>query len=395
MSQQLINRSSDLKRLRDEGYDIKIKSNYLILDHVPYVNSKREIRFGTLVSELNLAGDVTTVPNTHVVYFSGEHPCNQDGSKMVKIHHQSIEKALDHNLVVQHSFSSKPSSGYKDYYHKMTTYAAIISSPSCAIDSGVTAKIFPAILPDEVECVFNYIDTASSRSEINTVTRKLEIQRVGIVGLGGTGSYILDLVAKTPVKEIWLFDGDHFLQHNAFRSPGAPSVDDLKKQPKKTEYFKSIYSRMHRNIIACDTNIDSSNVDKLNGFDFVFICLDKNDIKRLIIDKLESFQIPFIDVGMGVELVDDQLCGVLRITTSTKEMRRHVREKCRIPLTDGNLADEYSNNIQIADLNSLNAALAVVKWKKFFGFYNDLENEHFSTYTIDGNILINEDIDDR
>ena len=53
------------------------------------------------------------------------------------------------------------------------------------------------------------------------------------MGLGGTGSYVLDLVAKTPVWEIHLFDGDAFLQHNAFRSPGAPSLDELEAQPPK------------------------------------------------------------------------------------------------------------------------------------------------------------------
>ncbi len=54
--------------------------------------------------------------------------------------------------------------------------------------------------------------------------------------------------------------------------------------------------------------------------------------------------------------------------------------------------DEYSRNIQIADLNALNAALAVIKWKKFCGFYRDLACERFTTYAIDGNKLINEDI---
>lgn len=33
----------------------------------------------------------------------------------------------------------------------------------------------------------------------------------------------------------------------------------------------------------------------------------------------------------------------------------------------------------------LNAGLAVVKWKKLFGFYLDLEGEHFSVLSIDGN----------
>ena len=239
--------------------------------------------------------------------------------------------------------------------------------------------------------MFNYIDTASSRAEINVVTRKLELGRIGIVGLGGTGSYVLDLIAKTPVKEICIFDGDKFSQHNAFRSPGAPSVEELKVEPKKVAYFKDRYSKMHRNIIASDCYIDVSNVDQLQGMDFVFLCLDRSESKRLIVGKLEVLDIPFIDVGMGVELVDDSLHGVLRVTTSTAKRRGHVRAKNRIPFSDGDGTNEYSKNIQIADLNALNATLAVIKWKKLFKFYKDFENEHFSTYTIDGNTLINED----
>jgi hypothetical protein len=73
-------------------------------------------------------------------------------------------------------------------------------------------------------------------------------------------------------------------------------------------------------------------------------------------------------------------------------MRDHVYDKNRIPFTDGGENNDYKSNIQIADLNALNAALAVVKWKKFCGFYADLENENFSAYTIDGNALINEDM---
>jgi hypothetical protein len=45
----------------------------------------------------------------------------------------------------------------------------------------------------------------------------------------------------------------------------------------------------------------------------------------------------------------------------------------------------------VADLNALNAALAVVKWKKLCGFYLDFEKEYHSTYGIDCNALINND----
>ena len=74
---------------------------------------------------------------------------------------------------------------------------------------------------------------------------------------------------------------------------------------------------------------------------------------------------------------DDALGGILRVTTSTVQNREHVKAKHRIPFSDGDGNDEYSRNIQIADLNTLNAALAVIKWKKLFGFYRDLDHEHF------------------
>ncbi len=392
MSHQLINRSPDLQRLRDEGFDVEIRSNFLLIKNVPYLNSKKKINLGTLVSELSLAGDVTTTPTTHVAYFAGDHPCNKDGSEIVKIKHGSALQQFDQNLVVHHSFSSKPLSGvYRDYYEKMTTYVAIISSQAEAIDPGVTPRVFAVIGPEEGESVFNYKDTASSRAGINVVTRKLEIGKIAIVGVGGTGSYVLDLIAKTPVKEIHIFDLDKFLQHNAFRSPGAPSIDELKTALPKVAYFKDRYSRMHRGIVAHECYIDSSNVDDLRKMDFVFLCLDSGGAKKLIVDNLEVFGTPFIDVGMGISLVDESLLGVLRVTSSTAKKREHVKTENRIPFSDGDNNNDYSRNIQIADLNALNAALAVIKWKKLFGFYLDLEEEHHSTYTIDGNMLTNED----
>jgi len=355
------------------------------------VNANKDIKFGTLVSELSLAGDITTTPSTHVVFFTGDHPCNKDGSEIVKIKHRSVEKSFDRDLVVHHSFSSKPNGGYQNYYEKMVTYATIISSPAHSINPDITAKTFPVIEPKEDESVFHYIDTASSRAGINVLSKKLEAGKVAIVGLGGTGSYVLDLIAKTPIKEIYLFDGDKFLQHNAFRSPGAPSVEDLRKKPPKVIYFQERYSKMHRNIIACNYYIDDSNVDQLQEMNFVFLCLDQGETKKQIVETLEMSDVPFIDVGMGIEITDNALYGILRITTSTVENRDHVKEKNRIPFSGGNGDNEYSRNIQIADLNALNATLAVVKWKKLCGFYGDLENEFYCTYTIDGNKLINED----
>ena len=276
----------------------------------------------------------------------------------------------------------------------MTTYARILSAPAISIDSSVTATPFPPVSTEDDDSVFCYRDTASSRAGIAAVTRKLELGKIGIVGLGGTGAYVLDLVAKTPVKEIHLFDGDTFSQHNAFRAPGAASIDELRQRPQKVAYLKAKYSMMHRHIIEHDVFIDVSTASLLEGMDFVFLCLDKGEPKREIVAKLEAIDVPFIDVGMGVNLVDGSLLGVVRATTSTPVARAHVHRRNRIPFSDNSDNNEYSKNIQIADLNALNAAFAVIRWKKLLGFYHDLERELFSTYTIDGNKLINEDHDE-
>ena len=392
MSQQLIDRSPDLKKLRDEGYHLEIRSGYLLVEGIPYVNSRREIKFGTLVINLVLAGNVTARPDDHVAHFSGEYPCNDDGTEIDKIRNQSGQRLLADGVTIQHSFSAKPvpQGFYQDYHAKVATYVAILSGPASRIDPNTTAKNFSVILSEKAaDDPFNYIDTASSRADIVAVTQKLALKKIAIIGLGGTGSYVLDLLAKTPVREIHLYDGDTYLQHNAFRSPGAPSTDDLKAKQFKVTYFKDLYSKMHRGIVDHPVHIDARNVEELRGMDFVFICIDKGSAKKLIVEKLEEFNLPFVDVGMGVQFDGQSLAGIVRVTASTEKKRDHFRS--RVSLGDTAGANQYDRNIQIAELNSLNAALAVIKWKKTLGFYRDLKAEHHSQFTIDTSLLVNDE----
>ena len=391
MSPEPFNRSPDLKRLRDEGYFVQIRGGFLVMREVPYVNERRQVLTGTLISSLNMAGDETRVPDTHVVHFDGDFPCDADGNAVQGITHGSGDNALGHGLTARHSFSSKPDGGYTNYHHKMTSYANILSGPAEVLRPEVSPRVFRE--PEEEEnSVFNYTETASDRVGIGALTDKLARERLAIIGLGGTGSYVLDLVAKTPVQEIRLFDDDEFLQHNAFRSPGAPTLEELREAPKKVEYLKAIYSRMRRGIVAHAVNLEESNIHLLDGVTFAFLCMDAGEAKRLIVRKLEEIGAGFIDVGMGLELDDGSLGGILRVTASTPDKRDHVHQG-RIPFAGGGKDDIYASNIQVADLNALNGVLAVVKWKKIRGFYRDLEREHHCTYTTDGNALDNAEVD--
>ncbi len=391
MSRALFSLNPDLARLRSEGYFMRIQGSFLVMLEVPYVDAQRQVRFGTLVSALDLAGDRTREPETHVLTWDGDFPCNADGTPLQGISHAAPNTDLGHGLTARYSFSSKPSDlGYADYYAKMATYATIVSGPAAVLQPGISPRVFRSGEEENEVSVFNYLDTASSRVGIGALASKLEKEVVAIIGLGGTGGYILDFVAKTPVKQIRLFDGDDFLSHNAFRAPGAPSLDLLRDAPKKVDYLKGIYQRMHRSIEAHPVEMNADTLGLLDGITFAFLSMDAGEKKRAVVAKLEALGVAFIDVGMGLELTNGSLGGILRVTTSTPTKREHVHHG-RISFAGGGGQDVYASNIQVADLNALNACLAVIKWKKLRGFYRDLEQEHHSTYTTDGGMLINGD----
>ena len=379
MSQKLINHSPDLKRLRDEGYEVEIRHGHLLVHSVPYVNASKQIRRGTLVSELSLAGEVTVKPSTHVIHFQGDFPCSHKGVPIEQIRYVSSKSKLASDIEVEHSFSNKPSAGYKDYYEKFAQYIMIISHPAKALDSGVDPRTFKPVpeLPDD--SVFKYVDTASSRAGIQAISEKLSSQRIAIVGLGGTGSYILDFVAKTPVREIHLFDNDIFQSHNAFRAPGAASFGDLCQAQSKVDYFSQIYSQMHSGVIARPLRISKDTVSELTAFNFIFLCVDDGPCKKVILEALATSDTIVIEVGMDVQLVEQALLGTCRVTTCTKDKRDHVSS--RISMGENYEDAAYASNIQIVELNALNACLAVIKWKQLSEFYQDLEHEHHLTYS--------------
>jgi hypothetical protein len=392
MQHKLINLSPDLKKLRDEGYEIQVKGTHLLVSGVPYLDSNGKVQRGTLVTVLTIAGDKVGKPNDHVIHFIGNHPCNKDGSIIGQLSHQNQNTSLGNGILVNRSFSNKPKEGYADYYEKISTYVSVIESPVRSIYPEFTARTFKLIEGEDVDSVFQYPDTNSSRAAISAISEKLKGQKIAIIGVGGTGSYVLDFVAKTPVAEIHIFDGDLFLLHNAFRTPGAPSNAQLKRPSKKVAYLHRIYSKMHKGIVPHDEYIDQDNIEQLSQFDYVFICIDKGEIKKQLIEFFKTNKVSFTDVGMGILVTDDNtIIGQVRVTSAFNGEVDQILSKGRISFSDGDPEDDYQQNIQIAELNALNAAMAVMKWKVYYGFYGNVENEDNSIFIIDDNSIINED----
>ena len=216
------------------------------------------------------------------------------------------------------------------------------------------------------------MDSAGSRAQISAVSEKLKSRRVAIVVARRNRLRTSSTSWQNPVQEMHLYDSDRLYTHNAFRAPGAPTLRSWSKCPKKVDYLQLEYSAMRRQIFPHAANIDESNIDGLRGMSFVFVAIDGR-LRERRPGELEEWDVPFVDVGMGVYQVGTMLGGIVRTTTITPGQREHVWQRVSFDEAD---SDEYDQNIQIADLNALNAVMAVIKWKKLCGFYLDLEQEH-------------------
>jgi hypothetical protein len=332
--------------------------------------------------------DIVGFPD-HTVFFAGEMPCDHAGQPLTRVVISSTRTALTPRLFYDHHFSQKPGpAGYASMYDQVRHYVTILESFAQRLDPSATARVGPRVAQENEggdRSPFVYADTASMRAGIVMVNEKLRKQRIAIVGVGGTGSYILDQVAKTPVPEIHLFDDDFFLTHNSFRAPGAATLVDLRRMILKVDYWCEKYSALHRGIRAHPYRINAENVRELREFDFVFLAMDSGPDKLVIVSELQGGRIPFVDCGIGVQEIHGSLRGIVRATASTPQKSDHLRR--RVSFTPPGLDNDYERNIQVADLNALNAVLAVLKWKKLSGFYHDFTQEHDTTYTINSHLL--------
>jgi hypothetical protein len=382
---------SGLQRLLDDGYPTEVQQQHLLLHSVPYVTAQGTLAEGILVCKYVEDADGILPPTApgddHQVWWIGSFPCRADGTPLTDLVADTTPQkfAIFEGCVAEHRFSNKPDhcpTGFPNHYEKLTHYVTVIQSQARILEPDADARTRRIVTPREVDSVFRYADTSSVRAEIVMTAARLKLRRVAIVGLGGTGAYVLDQVAKTPVWEVHLFDGDIFRQHNAFRSPGAASLEELRLHMKKVDYYQQRYDAMRRGIVPHPYYLDAANVDELAGFDFVFVCVDKGLARKTVCEFLVTQGLPFVDVGMGVVMDRDslKLDGTCRVTTATTEKNDHVAG-C-IPMTEDDGDALYRQNIQVADLNALNAQLAVIKWKQLFGFYEDRFVAHQTAYTV-------------
>jgi len=370
MFQKLVSHNADIRRLVEKGYAIAFDSNYMVIRDIPYLDSRRELQIGAIVTKLTFTNQDRVIQDDHQIFFAGSIPHNLDGTPIPNLGGGPANLPLSEackDVVVQRSFSNKPrtSGKFRDYFEKIESYVAIICGPAMELHKA-TPYTFSMAKETASDSVFKFHDTLTSRAEITDLSTKFKNDVIAIIGLGGTGAYILDFLVKTPVLEIRAFDLDRFYVHNAFRSPGRMEKSELDKS--KAEVYKARYENFRTGLSVTSKFLDATCNEDLDGVTFAFVCVDQGSSRSGLFDLLISKGIPFIDVGMGPNRKRGLLNGQLRTTYYSQEYGQVLRDKGLAPLAD-TPDDLYKTNIQISELNALNACLAVIRFKQLRGFY--------------------------
>ena len=373
MFQELVNHNDDIRRLVEKGYAISYDDNhYLVVRDVPYLDQSRNLQVGAIVMKFLDQGENKIAQDDHQVFFCGSHPHGMDGKPIGNLGGGLATLALSaasSDITVQRSFSNKPheTKKFENFFDKIESYVAIISGPAIELNK-VTPLTFRIVEGSETQGPFKVRDTLTARAEIGDLASKFKDDIIAVIGLGGTGGYLLDFLVKTPVREIRGFDADPYYIHNTFRSPGKLELSEIRKT--KAEVYQSRYENFRHGLTIVPKYIDSTCKDDLLGVTFAFVCVDKGSSRAGIFELLISMGIPFIDVGMGLDRRQGAINGMLRVTLYPPERAREVRDKGLAELAD-NADDIYSTNIQIGELNALNGCLAVIRFKQLRGFYFD------------------------
>jgi len=385
-----------IQRLLDDGYALYRRDSYIVAA-VPYLDAEGNPHTGLMVDTLNLDQDgrVRVEPTNHQMYFVGLQPHDDKGRVLFGGNGSNSVPLFDGKRSSFYwSWKQKDPAGnmrdYHDLYEKFTDYIAYVSGPAEAKCPDFKIAPFVGAGQPEPECPFPFEDMNSARADLRELDKLLQDDSIAIIGAGGTGSYIFDLLSKSRVKKIRLFDFDILDLHNAFRIPGATDREEL-GQP-KVDVIEQRYRGWHSGIQVVEAKLDGESAALLDDITFAFLAVDKISSRREIARLLLAKNIPFIVVGMGLHHGNPGLTGMVETTVIDAETAPLVFEEIAgDQLVD--LADDYDKNIQTVELNALNAAMAVFMYKKYRGYYASRHHVYQTSFTISSMQLDRESTD--
>ena len=232
---ELVNHNRFLKDLEETGYLIDFIGGYLVFYGLPYLDKDGQLQYGDWASPLDLNGAIFDPPSNHQAWWRGGRPCDQQGREL-RLGGGSDSVIVAPDFVTNYSFSYKlldengAARAYRSFEEKVQTYFDTITGPALSAYPQATLLSGIAVKAAAQDSPLRFPDMMSSRYHMNDISALLRGKKVAIIGLGGTGSYILDFIARTHLQKIVLFDDDKVHVHTIFRIPGfiAQAIGKLK-----------------------------------------------------------------------------------------------------------------------------------------------------------------------
>jgi hypothetical protein len=371
---ELASHNPFIRDLEELGYQLDFVGGYLVIYGLPYLDGQGGLKHGDWASPLDLDGAVIGPPTgNHQAWWRGTRPFDQQ-KRELRLGGGQQQVTVAPDLVTDCSFSFKLQENganreYLSFEEKVQTYLHAITAPALAAYPDATPFSGIAVKAAAQGSPLRFPDTMSSRYHMNDISALLRGKRIAIVGLGGTGSYILDFVARTHVDRIALFDDDKVHIHTIFRIPGfIPNaiggfkVDALARQ----------YGNWHAGLEPVPERITSANIERLSEFDFVFVSVDDGPARKKIVDWLSARGIPYVDCGMGLDRSLVGLSGFVRITGTDRKAYDDNVGSARLPVENAK-ENEYRKQAQITELNAMNAIMAVIRFKQHFKLLDRLD----------------------
>ncbi len=137
--------------------------------------------------------------------------------------------------------------------------------------------------------------------------RLLAASHIGIVGLGGGGSHVVQQLALLGVGHLTLVDGDRIDETNRHRMVGArPS--DVTQGLKKVDVMKRLILESNPNVevtIVLDKFPSDQTIQALKECDSIVGCVDTLHSRKELQDFAWRHLIPYVDIGLSIQLDND------------------------------------------------------------------------------------------
>lgn len=128
---------------------------------------------------------------------------------------------------------------------------------------------------------------------------RLKYFKVGIIGCGGLGGYVIEMLGRIGIGHLTVVDGDVFQESNLNRQILSSSTT-LGKNKSLSAKERMKYVNPEVEVIAIEEMLCTQNAEKiLTGLDVIVDALDSIDIRMFLQEKARELNIPLVHGSIG------------------------------------------------------------------------------------------------